>query len=40
MKSIALNLRQKDNWITMGDNDGPCHMHIDENAIVKAQFAI
>jgi putative heme iron utilization protein len=39
MKSSVLNLRQKDNWITMGDNNGPCHMHIDENTITKAQFA-
>ena len=38
MRSNSLNLRQKDNWITIGDNDGPCHMHVDTNTISKAQF--
>ena len=28
MRSNSLNIRQKDQWITIGDNDGPCHMHI------------
>ncbi|MGI0011629.1 MAG: ChuX/HutX family heme-like substrate-binding protein [Nitrosopumilaceae archaeon] len=38
MRSNSLNLRQKDNWITLGDNDGPCHMHIDASTVAKAQF--
>ena len=38
MRSNSLNLRQKDNWITLGENDGPCHMHIDSNTVSKAQF--
>jgi putative heme iron utilization protein len=38
MRSNALTLRQKDNWITIGDNDGPCHMHLDASTITKAQF--
>jgi putative heme iron utilization protein len=38
MRSSSLNLRQKDNWITIGDNDGPCHMHVDTNTVAKAQF--
>jgi putative heme iron utilization protein len=38
MRSNSLNLRQKDNWITIGDNDGPCHMHVDTNIVTKAQF--
>ena len=38
MRSNSLNLRQKDNWITIGDNDGPCHMHIDTSTVAKAQF--
>jgi putative heme iron utilization protein len=38
MRSNSLNLRQKDNWITIGDNDGPCHMHVDVNTVAKAQF--
>lgn len=38
IKSNSMNLKQKDNWITIGDNDGPCHMHIDTNTVTKAQF--
>lgn len=38
MRSNSLNLRQKDNWITIGDNDGPCHMHVDSNKVAKVQF--
>ena len=38
MRSNSLNLRQKDNWITIGDNDGPCHMHVDSNNVERAQF--
>lgn len=39
MKSNSLGLRQKDNWITIGDNDGPCHMHIDTSIVATAQFS-
>ena len=38
MRSNSLNLRQKDNWITIGDNAGPCHMHVDTNTVAKAHF--
>ena len=38
MRSNSLNLRQKDKWITIGDNDGPCHMHIDSSMITEARF--
>ena len=38
MRSNSLNLRQKDNWITIGNNDGSCHMHVDANTVAKAQF--
>ncbi len=38
MRSNSLGIRQKDKWITIGDNDGPCHMHVDSETIVKAQF--
>jgi putative heme iron utilization protein len=38
MRSNSLKLRQKDNWITIGDNDGPCHMHLDSSTVSKAQF--
>lgn len=38
MRSNSLNLRQKDKWITIGENDGPCHMHIDASMITEARF--
>ena len=38
MRSNSLNLRQKDNWITLGKNDGPSHMHVDANTVSKAEF--
>jgi putative heme iron utilization protein len=38
MRSNSLSIRQKEKWITIGDNDGPCHMHIDSTAISEARF--
>ena len=38
MRSNSLGIRQKDKWITIGENDGPCHMHIDESNIKEARF--
>ena len=38
MRSNSLNIKQKDQWITIGDNDGPCHMHVNNNTIKKAEF--
>ena len=38
MRSSSLSLRQKDNWITIGDNDGPCHMHVDASEVENAHF--
>jgi len=38
IRSNSLGIRQKEKWITIGDNDGPCHMHINEETIRKAQF--
>jgi len=38
IRSNSLEIRQKEKWITIGDNDGPCHMHINEETIKKAQF--
>jgi putative heme iron utilization protein len=35
-----LTLRQKENWITIGDEKGPCHMHINTDYISKAKFVI
>ena len=38
IRSNSLGIRQKDNWITIGENDGPCHMHINSDFIFKAAF--
>ncbi len=38
MRSNSLNIRQKEKWITIVDNDGPCHMHIDSSLITEARF--
>ena len=34
----TLSIRQKEKWITIGDNDGPAHMHIDSELIKSAEF--
>ena len=31
-------VKQKDKWITIGDNDGPAHMHINSELIRSARF--
>lgn len=38
MRSNSINIHQKDKWITIGENDGTCHMHIDSNMIEEARF--
>ncbi len=38
IRSNSLGIRQKEKWITIGENDGPCHMHIDSTKIKKAKF--
>ena len=38
MRSNSIGISQKDKWITLGDNDGPCHMHIDSSMITEARF--
>ncbi len=38
MRSNSLSIRQNDQWITMGDNDGPCHMHVNNDMIKKVEF--
>ena len=40
MRSNSLNIRQKDQWITIGDIDGPCHMHINPYMIKHAEFVM
>ena len=38
IRSISLTIRQKEKWITIGDNDGPAHMHINSEMIKSAEF--
>jgi len=38
IRSNSLGIRQKAQWITIGENDGPCHMHIHSESIKKAKF--
>ena len=33
-----MSIRQKEKWITIGDNDGPAHMHINSELILSAEF--
>ena len=33
-----LSIKQKEKCITVGDNDGPAHMHIDSELIKSAEF--
>ena len=38
IRSDSLSIRQKEKWITIGDNDGPAHMHIDSELVKSAEF--
>lgn len=38
IRSNSLSIRQKEKWITIGDNDGPAHMHVDSELIKSAEF--
>ena len=38
IRSNSLSIRQKDKWITIGDNDGPAHLHINSELIKYAEF--
>ena len=38
IRSNYLSIRQKEKWITIGDNDGPAHMHINSEMIDSAEF--
>ena len=38
IRSNSLTMRQKEKWITIGDNDGPAHMHINSEMIQFAEF--
>ena len=38
MRSNSLSIRQKEQWITIGENDGTCHMHVNNELIKNAEF--
>jgi len=38
IRSTSLSIRQKEKWITIGDNDGPAHMHVNSELIKSAEF--
>ena len=38
VRNNSLSIRQKEKWITIGDNDGPAHMHINSELIKSAEF--
>lgn len=40
MRSNSFSIRQKEKWITIGENDGPCHMHVNDEMIKNAEFVI
>lgn len=38
IRSNSLSVRKKENWITIGENEGPAHMHIDSELIKSCEF--
>jgi len=38
IKNTSLPIKQKEKWITIGDNDGSAHMHINSELILFAEF--
>lgn len=38
IKSNSLPIKQKEKWITIGDSNGPSHMHINAELISFAKF--
>ena len=38
IRGNSLHVKQKEKWITIGDNDGPAHMHINTELIRIAKF--
>ncbi|QUC64070.1 hypothetical protein NsoK4_06365 [Nitrosopumilus sp. K4] len=38
VRSNSLNIKQKERWITLGENDGPAHMHVDSELIKYCRF--
>ena len=40
IRSNSLSIKQKEQWITIGENDGPCHMHVNNDMIKNAEFIV
>ena len=40
IRSNSLHIKQRETWITIGDNDGPAHMHINSELIQIAEFIV
>ena len=38
IRSNSMSIRQKEKWITIGDNEGPAHMHVNSELIHSAEF--
>ena len=38
VRSNSLSIRQKEKWITIGDGDGPAHLHVNSELIKYAEF--
>ena len=38
IRSNSLSIKQNEKWITIGDNDGPCHMHVNSELVKRAKF--
>ena len=38
IKSNSLNIKQRENWITIGNNDDPAHLHINSEMIKTIEF--
>ena len=38
IRSNSLNIKKKENWITIGENDDPAHFHINSNLIKTVEF--
>ena len=38
IRSNGLGIVEREKYINIGDNDGPCHMHINKELIRRAEF--
>ena len=38
VRSNTLTIRQKEKWITIGNNEDPAHLHVDSSLIKSASF--